>query len=64
MLGTSETELTAYLIKEARIGVPPGYPFFGPDGRDHIRIAYTVPVPTIKEALKRLTRTVSHLHGE
>lgn len=53
-LGMTEIELTEYLIKNARVVVSPGYPFFGPDGRNHIRMAYTVPTSRIKEASERI----------
>jgi aspartate/methionine/tyrosine aminotransferase len=57
-LGMTETELTEYLIKNARVIVSPGYPFFGPDGRNHIRMAYTVSIPRIKEAMDRIRNAV------
>ena len=60
-LGVSEIELTKYLIESARVVVSPGYPFFGPDGRNCIRIAYTVSIPRIEEALKRLQSSIEKL---
>jgi aspartate/methionine/tyrosine aminotransferase len=59
-LDMTETELTEYLIDKARVVVSPGYPFFGPDGRNHIRIAYTVSIPKIKEAVERIRNAIEH----
>ncbi|MEM3549667.1 MAG: pyridoxal phosphate-dependent aminotransferase [Candidatus Bathyarchaeia archaeon] len=59
-LGMSETELAEYLINKARVVVSPGHPFFGPGGRNHIRIAYTVSIPKIKEAMERIRNAIEH----
>lgn len=53
-LGMTEMEFAKYLIEKARVVVSPGYPFFGPDGRNHFRIAYTIPISKIREAFKRI----------
>lgn len=49
-----EVELVKYLVKEARVVVSPGYPFFGPGGKNHIRIAYTLDTEKLREAGRRL----------
>jgi len=53
-VGMTEIQFTEYLIENARVVISPGYPFFGPDGRNHVRMAYTVPISRIKEAFERI----------
>lgn len=56
--GRSDTERAKLLVEKARVITVPGYPFFGPDGRGHLRIALTKPVEVLKEALKRMVEAL------
>ena len=60
-LGISSKELVEYLIREARVLVSPGYPFFGPGGKRHIRISYTVPRDKLETAMERIKQAIEKL---
>ncbi len=53
--GKNSMEYAAYLLEKANIIVTPGVGF-GENGEGYLRMALTVPVERIKEALKRLER--------
>jgi len=59
--GIESIDLVKYLVKEARVVAAPGYPFFGPSGKGHIRIAYTVDIEQIKEACRRIKEALEKL---
>ncbi len=54
----TDKERAKRLIKDARVLTVPGYPFFGPDGKGHLRIALTRSVGELKEALQRLIKAL------
>jgi aspartate/methionine/tyrosine aminotransferase len=65
----SATEMTSmdlfkYLLKEARVVVLPGYPFFGEDGENHIRLSYSTSTDKLKEAMDRLKEAMRRLESQ
>ena len=60
-IGISSKELVEYLVRDARVLVSPGYPFFGPRGKHHIRISYTVPRNKLETALERVKESIEKL---
>lgn len=60
-LGIPSKKLVEYLVKEARVLVSPGYPFFGPGGKHHIRISYTVPRDKLGTAMERIKQAIENL---
>ena len=60
-LGIPSKELVEHLIKDARVLVSPGYPFFGPRGKYHIRISYTVPRDKLEMAMERMKKSIEKL---
>jgi len=58
--GLSSTEFSERLLREQKVAVVPGNAF-GASGEGYVRIAYTVPLPQLEEALGRLERFVSRL---
>ena len=59
--GMNEVDLVKYLIKDARVLLSPGYPYFGPSGRNHVRVAYTVPKERIVEAITRIRESLEKI---
>jgi aspartate aminotransferase len=58
-LGTS-SDVTAFLLEEARVAVVPGADF----GSDrHVRLSYACGLPTIEDGLARMAAAVSRLEG-
>lgn len=57
----SSEDLVKFLIKNAKVVTSPGYPYFGPGGKQHIRISYTVRQDRLKEALERIKDAMEHL---
>jgi len=51
--GETAEELATRWLEEAGVAVAPGS-FFGPSGKDFVRISVTAPLPRIREALTRL----------
>lgn len=60
-IGVPSKEFVEHLVKDARVLVSPGYPFFGPRGKNHIRISYTVPKNKLETALERIKEGVEKL---
>ncbi|MGQ4892221.1 MAG: pyridoxal phosphate-dependent aminotransferase [Candidatus Njordarchaeia archaeon] len=60
-INMNEEELVKYLVKEAKVLTSPGYPFFGPSGKKHIRIAYTVDREKVKEAVERIRKAIEKI---
>ena len=58
--GLSSVEFSERLLREEKVAVVPGNAF-GASGEGYVRIAYTVPLPRLEEALERLGRFVSRL---
>ena len=58
--GLSSTEFAEKLLLEEKVAVVPGIAF-GAAGEGHVRVAYTVPVPQLEEALERMDRFVRRL---
>jgi aminotransferase len=58
--GLSALQFSERLLLEERVAVVPG-DAFGPSGAGHVRIAYTVPMDQLEEALERLGRFVGRL---
>lgn len=52
--GKEDVERAKLLVRKAKVITVPGYPFFGPDGKGHLRIALTQPVEILKEALEKI----------
>lgn len=59
--GMTSMDLFKHLLKEARIVVLPGYPFFGAEGENHIRLSYSTSTNRLQEALIRITEAMSKL---
>ena len=60
-IGVSSKELVEYLVRDARVLVSPGYPFFGSGGKRHIRISYTVPRDKLEIALERMKESIEKI---
>ena len=60
-INMGEEELVKYILKEAKVLTSPGYPFFGPSGRKHIRIAYTVDKEKVREAVERIREAIEKI---
>jgi len=60
-LNIDDVELVKYLVQRARVVTSPGYPFFGPSGKGHIRIAYTVSVEKLREACSRIREAIAEI---
>jgi len=58
--GLNSTEFSERLLCEEKVAVVPGNAF-GASGEGYVRIAYTVPLPQLEEALGRLERFVGRL---
>lgn len=58
--GLSAQEFSERLLLEEKVAVAPG-DAFGPSGAGFVRVAYTVPVHQIKEALERMERFLRRL---
>jgi aminotransferase len=58
--GLSSLEFSERLLREEKVAVVPGSAF-GASGEGFVRIAYTVPIPLLEEALGRLERFVGRL---
>jgi len=63
---TSATDMTSmdlfkYLLKEARVVVLPGYPYFGKTGENHIRLSYSTSTGKLQEATERIREAMSKL---
>jgi len=56
--GRSDVERAKHLVESARVITVPGYPFFGPDGKGHLRIALTKPIETLKVALENMVKVL------
>lgn len=50
----SSTTFVKYLVREAKVLLSPGYPFFGSKGRFHARLSYTVSLDRLKIAMERI----------
>lgn len=61
-LGYSAQAFSERLLLEERVAVVPGNAF-GPSGEGHVRIAYTVSLTVLEEALERLERFVRRLQA-
>jgi len=59
--GMTSMELFKYLLKEARAVVLPGYPYFGAEGENHIRLSYATSTDKLQEAIERITDAMSKL---
>lgn len=57
----SSMDLFRYLLKEARVVVLPGYPFFGAKGENYIRLSYSTSTSRLKEAIARITDAMEKL---
>jgi len=57
----SSMDLFRYLLKEARVVVLPGYPFFGAKGENYIRLSYSTSTSRLKEAIVRITDAMEKL---
>jgi bifunctional pyridoxal-dependent enzyme with beta-cystathionase and maltose regulon repressor activities len=58
--GLSSRDVTAYLLKEARIAVTDGT-VFGPAGEGHVRINFGSSRAVLAEALRRMASALSTL---
>jgi aminotransferase len=58
--GLSAQEFSERLLLEEKVAVVPG-DAFGPSGAGFVRVAYTVPLPQIEEALERMERFLRRL---
>ena len=63
---TSATDMTSmdlfkYLLKEARVLVLPGHPYFGKTGENHIRLSYSTSTSKLREATERIREAMSKL---
>ncbi|MCS7233240.1 MAG: pyridoxal phosphate-dependent aminotransferase [Synergistetes bacterium] len=52
--GRKDVERAKFLVEKAKVITVPGYPFFGPDGKGHLRIALTKPIETLRKALEQI----------
>lgn len=52
--GREDVERAKFLVEKAKVITVPGYPFFGPDGKGHLRIALTKPIEILKKALEQM----------
>jgi len=59
--GMTSMDLFKYLLKEARVVVLPGYPFFGAGGENHIRLSYATSTDKLQEAIGRIIDAMSKL---
>jgi len=59
--GMRSMDMFKYLLTEARVVVLPGYPFFGAEGENHIRLSYATSTDRLKEAIERIKETMSKL---
>jgi len=59
--GMTSMDMFKYLLREARVVVLPGYPFFGAEGENHIRLSYTTSTDRLKEAIERIREAMSKL---
>jgi aspartate/methionine/tyrosine aminotransferase len=59
-LGRSSTDFARELLERAHVGVTPGTGF-GKSCADHVRIAFTQPIPRIEEAVRRICRALPAL---
>jgi len=58
--GLTSAEFSERLLLQEKVAVVPGNAF-GPSGEGHVRIAYTVPVSQLEEALERIERFVKRI---
>jgi aspartate/methionine/tyrosine aminotransferase len=56
-------ELVKYLVREARVLLSPGYPFFGSKGRFHVRLSYTASLDALRIAMERINSALRELEG-
>ncbi|MHA1144840.1 MAG: pyridoxal phosphate-dependent aminotransferase [Candidatus Helarchaeota archaeon] len=56
--GMNSTEFSEFLIYKAKVAVVPGNAF-GNEGEGYVRIACTVPVETLKEAIQRIKQVLN-----
>jgi len=59
--GMTSMDLFKYLLNEARVVVLPGYPFFGAEGENHIRLSYATSTNRLREAIERIMKAMSKL---
>jgi len=59
--GMTSMDLFKYLLREARVVVLPGYPFFGLRGENHIRLSYATSTTKLQEAIERIAKAMSKL---
>lgn len=52
--GKEDIDRAKLLVEKAKVITVPGYPFFGPDGKGHLRIALTQPLEVLKSALGKI----------
>jgi aspartate/methionine/tyrosine aminotransferase len=57
--GDDSEALCARILREAGVALTPGTDFSPLSGRQHLRIAYTQPLPRLREALDRLHRLLA-----
>jgi aminotransferase len=58
--GLSAAEFSERLLLEEKVAVVPG-DAFGPSGAGHVRMAYTVPMPQLEDAMDRIDRFIRRL---
>jgi len=61
--GMTSMDMFKYLLREARVVVLPGYPFFGAEGENHIRLSYAASTNKLKEAIERIGEAMSKLES-
>jgi len=59
--GKTSMDLFKYLLREARVVVLPGYPYFGVEGENHIRLSYATSTNRLQEAVERIIDAMSKL---
>jgi len=59
--GMTSMDLFKHLLREARVAVLPGYPYFGAEGENHIRLSYATSTDKLREAIGRIVDAMGKL---
>lgn len=60
----TSARLVKHLVRKAGVLMAPGYPFFGSNGRFHVRLSYTASLDTLKIALGKIKDAILELNAK